>query len=109
MRSKAMLMLVQFLRSSPRNRRVAAAATLSIMISTFALAPAQTSSPAGAGVAWAVRGQWLVDGAGSPVVAGGAIPPGSLLLPQGAPNHSILVLLPDGLRLLFECFTAEDC
>lgn len=44
------------------------------------------------------------------LVAGDAIPPGSLLQPHASTgNHSITVLLPDGQRILDECFTAKDC
>ena len=107
-----MFALVQFLHSAPRRCRVGFPAILtlpilSLTITGSALAPAETPPPAG--VAWDVRGQWSIDGVGSPIADGAAILPGSLLVPQGAPSHSITVLLPDGLRILYECFTAEDC
>ncbi|HEY1648254.1 MAG TPA: chitobiase/beta-hexosaminidase C-terminal domain-containing protein [Terracidiphilus sp.] len=61
-------------------------------------------------MAWQVRGAWRVDGASAPVVTGDAIEPGSLLLPSAEnANHSIVVLLPDGQLVVYECFTAEDC
>jgi hypothetical protein len=63
-----------------------------------------------AGIAWDVRGQWRVDGDGAPLLTGDTIPPGSLLQPDSAPSaHSITILLPDGQRILYECFTAKDC
>ena len=113
MRTKAMLALPQLFRNAPRRQRTALAAILPVAISLSAIASAQSASrPASAmsaGVAWAVHGIWLINGGGSPIVNGGAIPPGSLLVPQGDPNHSITILLPDGLRILYECFTQPDC
>ncbi|MEO6965865.1 MAG: chitobiase/beta-hexosaminidase C-terminal domain-containing protein [Acidobacteriaceae bacterium] len=45
-----------------------------------------------------------------PIIAGDAMQPGSLLQPgEDTVNHSITILLPDGQRILYECFTAEDC
>ncbi len=71
---------------------------------------AQPPRQAPLGVAWQVRGRWLVEGKGAPVLTGDAIPPGSLLQPTGEPaNHSIMIFLPDGQRILYECFLAQDC
>jgi hypothetical protein len=62
------------------------------------------------GVAWNVQGSWRVEGERGLLLTGDAIPPGSLLQPDAsASNHSITVLLPDGQRILDECFTATDC
>lgn len=59
---------------------------------------------------WQVRGAWLAGGKNVPLRAGDAIQPGSLLRPaNGQANDSITVLLPDGQRFLYECFTADDC
>ena len=71
---------------------------------------AQGPTQAPPGLAWDVQGSWLVDGKGPPILSGDAIEPGSLLQPAdvGA-SHSIIVLLPDGQRDVYECFTAEDC
>jgi hypothetical protein len=47
---------------------------------------------------------------GTLILTGDAVKPGSLLRPGNVPgNHSITVLLPDGQRILCECFTAKDC
>lgn len=71
---------------------------------------AQPSRQAPLGVAWQVRGGWQIEGKGTSVVTGDAIPPGSLLQPTGEPaNHSIMIFLPDGQRILYECFLAQDC
>ena len=62
------------------------------------------------GIAWSVQGSWRVDGEPGSLLTGDAIPPGSLLQPDAsAGNHSITVLLPDGQRILDECFTEKDC
>jgi hypothetical protein len=63
-----------------------------------------------AGVAWQVQGTWQAAGEGAPIRAGDAIQPASLLQPDDkVGDHSIVVLLPDGQRVLYECFTRVDC
>jgi hypothetical protein len=63
-----------------------------------------------AGLAWQVQGTWQIGGKGAPIRAGNAIAPASLLQPSDtAGDHSITVLLPDGQRFLYECFTVADC
>jgi hypothetical protein len=63
-----------------------------------------------AGVAWQVQGTWQAAGEGAPIRAGDAIQPASLLQPgDKVGDHSIVVLLPDGQRVLYECFTRVDC
>jgi hypothetical protein len=65
---------------------------------------------AAAGLAWHVVGTWQIAGKGAPVRVGDAIQPASLLEPdETAGGHSITILLPDGQRILYECFTAADC
>ncbi len=71
---------------------------------------AQGPSETPLGVAWQVRGVWQFQDKGTPILTGDAIPPGSLLQPTGEPaNHSIMIFLPDGQRILYECFLAQDC
>jgi hypothetical protein len=63
-----------------------------------------------AGLAWHVQGTWRVEGAAKPIRSGDAIDPASLLQPdEAAGPHSVTILLPDGQRVLYECFTAADC
>jgi len=89
--------------------------TIAVMcLSLLTLAPtsirSQTSGEMQPGIAWQVRGSWQLEGKAAPILTGDAIQPGSLLQPgEGTTNHSITVLLPDGQRILYECFTAEDC
>lgn len=62
------------------------------------------------GVAWRVIGAWHLQGSQRSVSNGDAIFAGSLLKP--APDtheHSITILLPDGQRILYECFGKRDC
>jgi len=62
------------------------------------------------GIAWKVQGAWRIDGGTSDLATGDAIQPGSLLFPvEGTPIHSIIILLPDGQRILYECFQSADC
>ncbi len=63
-----------------------------------------------AGLAWHVQGTWRVEGVAKPIRSGDAIEPASLLQPdEAAGPHSVTILLPDGQRVLYECFTAADC
>ncbi len=71
---------------------------------------AQEAKESPAGLAWNVQGLWQAEGKGAPVLTGDPVQPGSLLQPSnGTANHSIIILLPDGQRILYECFTAQDC
>ena len=71
---------------------------------------AQEAEKAPAGLAWHVQGIWQAEGKSAPILTGDPVQPGSLLQPSnGTANHSIIVLLPDGQRFLYECFTVEDC
>jgi hypothetical protein len=71
---------------------------------------AQENAASPAGVAWAVRGTWRVEAKGVPIHTGDSIQTGSLLLPDPvAAPHTIIVLLPDGQRVFYECFTVDDC
>jgi hypothetical protein len=83
---------------------------LSLLALPASVVPAQEPTQAPLGIAWEVRGLWQVDGKGAPILTGDAVLPGSLLQPDdGTGAHSIAVLLPDGQRIFYECFTAEDC
>lgn len=63
-----------------------------------------------AGLAWHVQGTWRVEGVAEPIRPGNAIEPASLLQPdEAAGPHSVTILLSDGQRVLYECFTAADC
>jgi hypothetical protein len=62
------------------------------------------------GVAWHVKGTWQVKGKEAPIHTGDAVQPGSLLQPDPvAAQHTLIVLLPDGQRIMYECFTVDDC
>src|ERR1700748_1759361 len=67
-------------------------------------------SPAVSGMVWERHGEWHLNGGASPLRLGEAIPPGGLLTasPESSP-HSLTVLLPDGQRLLCECYEAQTC
>ncbi len=62
------------------------------------------------GIAWRVEGRWRAETQGRIIANGDAIWPGILVHPVDAGGrHSILILLPDGQRILYECYLAEDC
>ncbi len=57
-----------------------------------------------------MHGSWRVDGERGVLASGDAISPGALLEPDAsAGNHSITILLPDGQRILYECFIQKQC
>jgi hypothetical protein len=77
---------------------------------------APSAGEAPSGIAWEVRGPWQAEGKRAPILSGDTVQPGTLLQPgslrqpgEGTANDSITVLLPDGQRILYECFTVEDC
>ena len=77
---------------------------------TVPLIWAQENAASPAGVAWAVRGTWRVEGSDVPIRTGDMVQPGSLLRPDPvAAPHTIIVLLSDGQRVFYECFTIDDC
>jgi hypothetical protein len=83
---------------------------VSITVLALPLIWAQENAASPAGVAWAVKGTWRVEGKDVPIHTGDSIQPGSLLRPDPvAAQHTIIVLLPDGQRVFYECFTLDDC
>ena len=85
---------------------------LSAIVSILAVhGTAQELKPnTSSGVAWRVIGLWHNAGSRAVISNGDAVVPGSLLVPhEGTGTHSITVLLPDGQRVLYECFTPRDC
>ena len=83
---------------------------VSITVVAVPLIWAQKNAPSPAGVAWGVKGTWRVEGKDVPLHTGDSIQPGSLLRPDPvAAQHTIIVLLPDGQRVFYECFTTDDC
>jgi hypothetical protein len=62
------------------------------------------------GIAWRVEGPWRAETQDRIIASGDAIFPGTVVRPvPAAVSHSILILLPDGQRILYECFLHEDC
>jgi hypothetical protein len=62
------------------------------------------------GMVWEKHGDWHLNGSSNGLRLGEAIPPGGLIT-AGAegPPHSIVILLPDGQRMLCECYEAKTC
>jgi hypothetical protein len=62
------------------------------------------------GMVWERHGDWHLNGSSNVLRLGEAIPPGGLITAGAeAPVHSIVVLLPDGQRMLCECYEARTC
>jgi Chitobiase/beta-hexosaminidase C-terminal domain len=95
----------------PFRKAMKAALTCLLAVALFSNGShAESAKQVAFGIAWRVSGAWHVNGGGSPLSNGGAIVPGSLLQPsESTHDHSITILLPDGQRVLYECFSAQDC
>ena len=80
------------------------------LLASACLSFAQNAPRSGFGVAWRVKGGWRIEGEEKQITTGAAIKPGALLeaIP-GKSEHSITLLLPDGQRILYECFKMQDC
>jgi hypothetical protein len=80
------------------------------MLTVASLAGARPPLQTQIGMAWQVQGEWQVNERHVAIRDGDAIEPDSLLRPVGAASdHSIAILLPDGQRVFYECFSSQDC
>jgi hypothetical protein len=61
------------------------------------------------GLVWKRQGDWRLNGSSVGLRLGEAIPQGGLITASGAGSHSLVILLPDGQRLLFECYEVQTC
>jgi hypothetical protein len=61
------------------------------------------------GLVWKRQGDWRLNGSSARLRLGEAIPQGGLITAIGAGGHSLVILLPDGQRLLFECYQEQTC
>jgi hypothetical protein len=62
------------------------------------------------GMVWENHGDWHLNGSSDTLRLGEAIPPGGLVTAGAkASVHSITILLPDGQRMLCECYEAKTC
>jgi hypothetical protein len=77
---------------------------------TIVVAESVPSSPDPTGMVWERHGDWHLNGSSETLRLGEALPPGGLIT-AGAEGstHSMIILLPDGQRLLCECFEAKTC
>jgi hypothetical protein len=66
--------------------------------------------PDPSGMVWERHGDWHLNGSSDTLRLGEAVPPGGLITAgtEGS-THSMIILLPDGQRLLCECFEAKTC
>jgi hypothetical protein len=77
---------------------------------TIVVAESVPPSPDPTGMVWERHGDWHLNGSSETLRLGEALPPGGLIT-AGADGstHSMIILLPDGQRLLCECFDAKTC
>jgi hypothetical protein len=68
------------------------------------------ASPDLSGMVWEKHGEWHLNGGAGGLRLGEAIPPGGLVTAGSeASPHSITILLPDGQRMLCECYEPRTC
>jgi hypothetical protein len=78
-------------------------------VSRVAPGPA-TPGPEFSGMVWENHGDWHLNGSSDTLRLGEAIPPGGLVTAGAKTSvHSITILLPDGQRMLCECYEARTC
>jgi hypothetical protein len=62
------------------------------------------------GMVWERHGDWHLNGSSNALRLGEAIPPGGLVTGGVESSaHSMTILLPDGQRMLCECYEAKTC
>jgi hypothetical protein len=76
------------------------------LLFSLALAAAATGF---SGMVWKRQGDWRLNGSSAGLRLGESIPQGGLITASGAGPHSLVILLPDGQRLLFECYQEQTC
>ncbi len=82
-----------------------------MLLSVFLMPlPMSASADSYSGMVWKQQGNWHLNGSASTLRLGEAIPPGGLLTADATSGaHSVVVLMPDGQRLLCECYQATTC
>jgi hypothetical protein len=77
---------------------------------TIVVAESGPTSSDPTGMVWERHGDWHLNGSSETLRLGEAVPPGGLITAgtEGS-THSMIILLPDGQRLLCECFEAKTC
>jgi hypothetical protein len=74
------------------------------------LAVAVATEGGATGMVWEKHGDWHLNGSPNTLRLGEAIPPGGLVTASAeASAHSIVILLPNGQRMLCECYEAKTC
>ena len=66
-------------------------------------------SPSENGLVWEMQGSWQMNHEQQHLHTGDDVVPGAVLTADTATNGSLLVLMPDGQRLLFDCHDANTC
>ena len=71
--------------------------------------PIHAQTAADSGMTWEAQGNWHLNHERQSIQRGDAVPPGALLTADVIVKASIVILLPDGQRLLFDCHDAHTC
>jgi hypothetical protein len=75
-----------------------------------AAAGSEATEPEFSGMVWERHGDWHLNGSSEVLRLGEAIAPGGVITAGVEDSvHSLVVLLPDGQRMLCECYEARTC
>jgi hypothetical protein len=84
-----------------------------LLLSGPAISPVAASAPPSpdlSGMVWERHGDWHLNGSSTALRLGEAIPPGGLVTGgKETTTHSLTILLPDGQRMLCECYEPKAC
>ncbi len=61
------------------------------------------------GIVWKVQGDWRISNTQDSLRKGEPVAPGALLTASTSTTATVLILLPDGQRLLFDCHDVRTC
>jgi hypothetical protein len=96
-----------------KSRRLASVLGLALVFGHYATVivaenPASAIDPSG--MIWERHGDWHLNGSRPTLRLGEAVPPGALISAGNKDTtHSLTILLPDGQRMLCECFDSKTC
>jgi hypothetical protein len=64
---------------------------------------------AATGIAWEVHGHWRLNQTQNFLLRGDPVSQGVLLTADTSTSASLVILMPDGQRLIFDCYNSHTC
>jgi hypothetical protein len=84
--------------------------SLLTLLSLLLWSPVAAQAAQIAGLAWDVQGNWHADGSAAALATADLVVPGAVLQADSTDTaHSVTILMPDGQRLLCQCFDSSSC